>query len=733
MAKAPTKRVPDLAQDRPIDREIDDRLDRIPFVENLIRALVRDEKEITGRLVARRSTGIVVGLTGKWGSGKSSILNLVAERLKKTDHVVVAILNPWLFKGRDELLAAFFGELRDALGRSPGEHAREIVAAMDKYREAITVAGHFAALAADASGAGGLASAGRNSLKQLMRLIRKPKVLSHQQERLNLEKKLASAKIAVVVLIDELDRVEDDEVRAVAQLVKAIGDIQGISYLVAYDPERVADALGRGSGNDRRLTGEAYLEKIIQHPIPLRPLFTQDVAALLNALLQHHDLSLPADLPDEERKVVEHILQSAVTPRELKRLVGSYAVLDRMLRKEISPADLLGYCWLLTKTPTLREVIAQNIDVMVDDPGAEEISLRVIRQMDKKGKLAPVEVLGEAAAGQEKLLGLMFPRFGSHRADGSGARISRRRNLVRALYLGDPPGMASSDEVRKLWNEPDEAVLSAELRRLLRSGELRSTVDRLDDLLPKLPEEGDAKFWRALAKALIREKEWLLTPEDNGAIAEEAATFLRRFGMRDKANVERVRRVSEALLDAGDLIILPELLRKHLFRWGLTVNAPTERSGAYIFTKVETEDLLARSTPLFRSALLDGTLLRRIPNCEAIFTLINTGSWGADLRKSLTAQLESYEGRATIAGLIVPPGQSADRSTLDRLFEADVILDRMREAKEGTSTMSWSEQSLRRLRKILAGKDHMFLGDDDENDDDLVEADEQPEAQVSPS
>ena len=80
--------------------------------------------------------------------------------------MAVATLNPWLFKGRDELLAAFFGELRDALGRSPKEHARELVMAMDSYRQAITLAGHFAALAADAAGAGGLAIAGQAALKQ---------------------------------------------------------------------------------------------------------------------------------------------------------------------------------------------------------------------------------------------------------------------------------------------------------------------------------------------------------------------------------------------------------------------------------------------------------------------------------------------------------------------------------------------------------------------------------------
>lgn len=717
MAEVTQKRVVDLAHDRPIDREIDDRLDRIPFVDSLIRALVRDEKDITGRVVARRATGVVVGLTGKWGLGKSSILNLAADRLRKTDRVVVATLNPWLFKGRDELLAAFFGELRDALGRSPKEHARGLVAAMDTYREAVIVAGYYAAVAADAAGAGGIASAGHTAFKQLVRAIKKPKDLSPQRERQNLEKKLLSANIAVVVLIDELDRVEDDEVRAIAQLVKAIGDIQGLSYLVAYDPERVADALGRGSGDERRQTGEAYLEKIIHHPIPLRPLFIDDVNRLLDSLLQHHSLPLPSDLSEEESKVIDYVRYGVRTPRELKRLVGSYAVLDRMLRKEISPADLLGYCWILTKAPTLRDSIAHNIERLVDDPSASEISLRVVQKINNKKDPGPVDILGPMVAGHEQLIELLFPRFGSERSEVSGARISRWRNLVRALYLGDPPGIASSDDVLQLWSELDEFNLCHKLIQLRREGKLRPVIDRLEDLLPKLPEKGDLKFWRALARALIRESDWLLAPEDNHAIADEATDHLLRLGRRDKSQVARVKRIVDALREDGDLVIFPNILRNHLFRWGLTVHSASERGGEYIFTKEETTDLLNRASATFKAALLDGRLVRRTPNCEAIFALTNTDQWDEALRTSLTSQLESAEGRASIAGLIVPPGYSSDRHTLNQLFDADVVLERMRAAGEGLSSDSWIEQSLRRLRAILAGKDHRFAGDDDEVDD----------------
>jgi putative protein kinase ArgK-like GTPase of G3E family len=57
--------------ERPIDTERDDRLLRQDFVSRLLGALIEPEG---------RATGIVLGLTGPAGSGKSSILNMVAER-----------------------------------------------------------------------------------------------------------------------------------------------------------------------------------------------------------------------------------------------------------------------------------------------------------------------------------------------------------------------------------------------------------------------------------------------------------------------------------------------------------------------------------------------------------------------------------------------------------------------------------------------------------------------------
>ena len=248
---------------------------------------------------------------------------------------MVAVFNPWLFKGRDELVAGFFNALRTALGRSRTEDARLLLEALDHYRGAIQVAGHGIAAAIDAHGGGSTATTVWGKICALWRGIPEPKLRSADSERKALELKIIDAKCAVVVLIDELDRIEDDEVRAVAQLVKAVGDIRGVAYLVAYDPDRVVDALGRGSGDERRQSGERYLEKIIQLPIPLRPLFGEDIRALLEAALADHKVVLTAPRTQNQQALFDHLVSVITTPREVKRLIGAYAVFEQIARGEI--------------------------------------------------------------------------------------------------------------------------------------------------------------------------------------------------------------------------------------------------------------------------------------------------------------------------------------------------------------------------------------------------------------
>ena len=84
--------------ERPIESEGDDRLLRRDLVARLLGALV----DLEGR-----ATGIVLGLAGPGGSGKSSILNLVAEMAEtRYPATIVVTFNPWLANSRNGLIHA---------------------------------------------------------------------------------------------------------------------------------------------------------------------------------------------------------------------------------------------------------------------------------------------------------------------------------------------------------------------------------------------------------------------------------------------------------------------------------------------------------------------------------------------------------------------------------------------------------------------------------------------------
>jgi predicted KAP-like P-loop ATPase len=95
-------------QDRPILNTQNDLLDRSGLVKTIVETLVRQRRDQNGALLACEATGLVVGLTGPWGSGKSSILNLVHEALSSEARIISVKFNPWIFKDRDDLLDRFF-------------------------------------------------------------------------------------------------------------------------------------------------------------------------------------------------------------------------------------------------------------------------------------------------------------------------------------------------------------------------------------------------------------------------------------------------------------------------------------------------------------------------------------------------------------------------------------------------------------------------------------------------
>ena len=190
------------APERPITELADDRLGRGPFLERLCDALINPN--------TKASTGVVIGISGPWGSGKSSLLNLLHKRIKQRyrDAVVVRF-NPWLISARDDLIGDFITEVVAELN--------EELSGKERLKAAMMRLADYASIVAPAANIKlpGIGSILHNVLSRLQNWFRGDDSLRVRQDRV--VKALAGAGVPIVAMIDEVDRLEDQEIRPCGQ------------------------------------------------------------------------------------------------------------------------------------------------------------------------------------------------------------------------------------------------------------------------------------------------------------------------------------------------------------------------------------------------------------------------------------------------------------------------------------------------------------------------------------
>jgi predicted KAP-like P-loop ATPase len=98
--------------DRPIGTRAEDLLGRAGFADSLASAI----KGWKG------NESLVIALYDQWGSGKSSVKNMVLQSLRSVEanSPLIVEFNPWQWSRQNQLAEAFFQEIGLILGRSDG-------------------------------------------------------------------------------------------------------------------------------------------------------------------------------------------------------------------------------------------------------------------------------------------------------------------------------------------------------------------------------------------------------------------------------------------------------------------------------------------------------------------------------------------------------------------------------------------------------------------------------------
>lgn len=474
-------------------------------------------------------TPLTVGLFGAWGSGKTSLLSMLREKLDNSDprrQIRTVCFTAWKYDRQDALWRAFILRVLDALypratGSGPREARplppleqltdaeKEQIQLPDRLQESVyrpvdwqelgkLVVDWRALLLEGSEGALEVAEA----LLPVPGLVRKLKKLLigekgpesdvlglaggirrevheyHRQQLASMEqfeatfaevlKLVLGAEGRLVVFVDDLDRCLPEKAIEVLEAIKLFLEAPGVVFVLGMDREVIERGVesryrgffrqAAGAGPAFPISGDTYLQKIVQIPFHLPPLAVEDVERFIASLDNTNDAVL--QLSAMTRAVFARGLYP--NPRQVKRALNIFRLLRAIaLRREgrdVLPANAIAWP-LLAKTIVIQSQYPElyqawrRYPTLVQTLESEYASRPSDEEEVVRGRLAAPDAeaaLAQAAAGERAPMELEARR--TVRSGGLLAPYleNRQRYALLEQMLCFPEEAATPDDLRQL-------------------------------------------------------------------------------------------------------------------------------------------------------------------------------------------------------------------------------------------------------------------------------------------
>lgn len=329
---------PRLRSDYPIGSHLDDEdlIGRSNIV-NQITSVIRDFDS---------EGSFVVAVTGEWGTGKTTVLNLALRELNEDSNIIPVVFDPWYFsighgQNLDTLLKRFFDTLEDAIrSRIFRPNISKLIG---RYYKAIAPIAKKAPI----------------SLEFLF------DERQGDLEAIKVELNDAFAKLGakIVVIIDDLDRMDSLEIAYVFKLIRLCANFDNLVYVVAFDRLLIQEQL------DKELDSKAkdYIDKIVQLELPLPKVEPMVLGRVFSQYLGETEQQLnivllqDQDFVDRLRSVFNpHILFLLNNIRLIKLFINRYLLVVPAVRGEVNYFDLLVLEIVRLKYPQIYEAIYRH-------------------------------------------------------------------------------------------------------------------------------------------------------------------------------------------------------------------------------------------------------------------------------------------------------------------------------------------------------------------------------------
>ena len=448
---------PPMLLDKPLSgNEVlaDDKLGRAPFARTVAKVLER----VSG------SSGLVVSIEGAWGSGKTTTLSIVEELLRREPEdtrPVIVHFNPWLVGDRDALLQQFLGRLASEVKLGdPSKDGKRVAKELKTYAKAFDVL----KLIPGAEPWASIVKSVVNTVGDAVGSIADYKALGIEARKRDVARRLSGFKRRIIVFVDDIDRLFPLEVFEMVRIIKAVGDLPNVGYVVAWDPKYVREAL---SSANVPVAG-AYLDKIVQVRLPLPALSSSAKTRLISGALDA--------LPQEAHKQYFHngaerlslvyfhgLLNLLEQPRDVLRVFAAVQTIEPALRGELTLSDIIGLGALMVTAGEVFELLKTQPEVFVGKRVGVQLQTKEPASLVEAGNDVRNQAINACRnpSGVRGLVHFLFPLVAE--ADGETSwpsrfqdgHLSNPARLAVALQLSTSETDVSLVHVRGYLLKPD--------------------------------------------------------------------------------------------------------------------------------------------------------------------------------------------------------------------------------------------------------------------------------------
>ena len=388
----------ELSADEPKKSLADDKLERKHYVEYLIQLFQ-----------GHKGKSIVVGIDGKWGSGKTTFIYFLKEKMDEINDLNYLDFNPWIYDSTKDIKISFVNLLQEKIScRSSTKAFFKYIKKLffygtyqtQQYKIAILIILTvmylviFSVLSLNVFNIKAWLLSfewiinNKTLLKNLYNsfpfIIMIVNLVMQYEKKINqdldykefkeeyihtnLTNRLFKGKM--VILIDDLDRVDFSKVEIIFSLIKTFFlNFNNLIFVLAYDSGYLKKSI---NNNYPDIDAEEYLEKIIQLPIELLPIessyYKRELVEILNSVLKRHMEGIVYYIDSYKYSIdnIAMLISKLIETPRIIQLLKNKILSKELIIKEVNPIDLVILAFIEIFDNRIYEILKREFALKSD-------------------------------------------------------------------------------------------------------------------------------------------------------------------------------------------------------------------------------------------------------------------------------------------------------------------------------------------------------------------------------